>query len=394
MLKLLDKQKVTIAIIAGLLTVGLSALAVRNAFSEKPEQPTPTSEPPALNSEPKGAIVALGRLEPEGEVYKVAAPTNFGSARIARLLIKEGDLVQQDQIIAYTDTYQTRLAELAQAEAQVEEARSRLAQVLAGAKQGDITAQQATVTRIQAEVEEQLSVQRATISRLASELRIARREYDRNQTLYREGAISASALDAKRLDLETNEARLREATAELRRIETSAREQLKQAQGTLESVSEVRLTDVQQAEAQVELQEANLQRAQAELDNTTVRSPITGRVLKIYAKTGEIVGNDGVAEMGRTARMYAVAEVNKEFISRVQLGQKALVSSTAFPKGVSGRVKQIASKVGKNNVVNTDPAADRDLRVVEVKIALDDSSQIANLTNLEVTVKIFPDKSP
>ncbi|NJN23143.1 MAG: hypothetical protein HC810_00345 [Acaryochloridaceae cyanobacterium RL_2_7] len=44
--------------------------------------------------------------------------------------------------------------------------------------------------------------------------------------------------------------------------------------------------------------------------------------------------------------------------------------------------------MGKNDVLSTDPAADTDARVIEVKIKLRDSQKVANLTNLQVNVLI------
>jgi HlyD family secretion protein len=45
----------------------------------------------------------------------------------------------------------------------------------------------------------------------------------------------------------------------------------------------------------------------------------------------------------------------------------------------------------KNDVLNIDPAAKIDARVVEVRVRLDDSASVANLTNLSVDVVIHPD---
>jgi hypothetical protein len=53
-------------------------------------------------------------------------------------------------------------------------------------------------------------------------------------------------------------------------------------------------------------------------------------------------------------------------------------------------VTEIGLQIGKKDVLGTDPAADSDVRVVEVKISLDaDSSQkVRTLTNLQVNVII------
>jgi HlyD family secretion protein len=57
---------------------------------------------------------------------------------------------------------------------------------------------------------------------------------------------------------------------------------------------------------------------------------------------------------------------------------------------LEGTVARIGKQIGKKDVLNTDPAADTDARVVEVRIRLapESSKKVAALTNLQVEVKI------
>jgi HlyD family secretion protein len=52
----------------------------------------------------------------------------------------------------------------------------------------------------------------------------------------------------------------------------------------------------------------------------------------------------------------------------------------------------VGLKIGKKDVLNTDPAADVDARVVEVKILLtpESSKKVAGLTYAKTLVKILP----
>lgn len=136
--------------------------------------------------------------------------------------------------------------------------------------------------------------------------------------------------------------------------------------------------------------QAQLERAKAELAQAIVRSPITGRVLDVHARAGERVGLDGIAELGQTDAMYAVAEVYETDVQRVRVGQRAMISSPALPHAVSGTVDRVGLKIGKKDVLSVDPAAKTDARVVEVRIALDDAKEVDGLTNLEVDVAITP----
>jgi HlyD family secretion protein len=149
-------------------------------------------------------------------------------------------------------------------------------------------------------------------------------------------------------------------------------------------------SDLEQREAQVRMLEAELERTKAEMELAVVRSPIAGQVLEVHAREGERVGSEGIAEIGQTQAMYAVAEVYETDVGRVRLGQRATISSPALPGTMHGTVDRIGLKIGKKDVLDTDPAARTDARVVEVEILLDDSKQVAGLTNLQVDVAIQP----
>jgi HlyD family secretion protein len=121
-----------------------------------------------------------------------------------------------------------------------------------------------------------------------------------------------------------------------------------------------------------------------------VRSPIEGQVLEIHAREGERVGAEGIVELGRTQAMYAVAEVYETDIGRVRVGQRARITSPALVRDLEGEVERIGLKIGKKDVLGTDPVDDADARVVEVEIRLLEPALAARLTNLRVDVVIGP----
>jgi HlyD family secretion protein len=121
-----------------------------------------------------------------------------------------------------------------------------------------------------------------------------------------------------------------------------------------------------------------------------VRAPIDGRILKVHAREGERVGSAGIVEIGQTAAMYAVAEVYETDIGRVHDGQRATIRSPAFVAPLGGAVERIGLRIGRQDVLRTDPVADADARVVEVEIRLDDPAAAARLTNLRVDVVFEP----
>jgi HlyD family secretion protein len=145
-----------------------------------------------------------------------------------------------------------------------------------------------------------------------------------------------------------------------------------------------------ETQLKVDVARAELQAAQSALDRDSVRAPVSGQVVKIHARQGERVGAEGIAELADTDRMYAVAEVYETDIGRIHPGQHATMRSPALAPDLRGTVERIGMKVGKLDVLDADPAARTDARVVEVEIKLDDSARAAALSNLQVEVVISP----
>lgn len=415
------------------LTVGAALatgiVALYSLPRSQPIQPTPALTPKANDSGIK-VVAALGRLEPQGEVFELSAPTPVigQGARVAQLLVKAGDPVKVGQVVAILDNCERNQAALVEAKRQVQVDQANLAKVKAGAKQGEIDAQKAIVARLKAQLQWEIVSQQATIARIkaqqqtqtqsqaAAVARIdaqrhnAETDAQRYQQLYQSGAISASEFDSRVLNVQTANKQMSEAEANLSQtIETMPQQlneakanldktvatlqhQIEEAESTLSQIEEVRPTDMQVAQAQVERSFAAVKQAQADLNLSYIRSPINGQVLKTHTKAGESVGNQGIVELGRTSQMLAVAEVNENNIGKVRLGQQAVITSdySAFAGELHGKVIQIDPEIGKQDILDTDPAADIDARVVKVKILLapKDNQRVANLTYAKVIVKI------
>jgi HlyD family secretion protein len=131
--------------------------------------------------------------------------------------------------------------------------------------------------------------------------------------------------------------------------------------------------------------------AQAELDRTYIKSPQAGTVIKVLTRSGEVVSsNEGLVRIGQIEQMYAIAEVYESDISKVKIGQTATITSSAIAAKLRGTVEKIGLEIQRQEVVNTDPTANIDAKVVEVKVKLDQvsSDKVAGLTNLLVNVKI------
>jgi HlyD family secretion protein len=306
---------------------------------------------------------------------------------------------------------------------------ARIAAQLSGEKIG----QQAIVNRIEAELRGQKATLIATVKRYRAEQHNARVDDGRYQFLYGQGAISQQERDRRHLSAVTTYDQLQEGQASLKRaIQTlqqqvgearanqvktimTLQEQLLEAKATrdktvqtlqkqiveeharLSRLLEVSPTDMQRAQAQINDAAALMKKAQADLQLSYVKAPIPGEVLKIYTKSGEVMSPNGIVEVGQTDQMFVTAEIPEDSIGKVHLGQSATVTSDngAFSGELKGVVAEVGRKIGKKDVLNTDPAADVDARVVEVKIALlpEYSQRVSGLTNAKVIVEINTDKT-
>lgn len=233
------KLKVPVVVALAVGAVATGAAIVYNFSHSYPTQVKSPSNS-STGTPTVEAVTALGRLEPQGEVIQLSAPTSFSSserARVEQLLVKERHRVRSGQVIAILDSRDRLEVALKQAKQQVKVAQARLAQVKAGAKTGEITAQEATIVRLDAETRGEIAAQKATIARLLAELRNAQAEYRRYQQLYQNGAISVSLFDSKRLTVETFREQLNEAEVTLKRIVKTGPEQVNEAKASLDSIA-------------------------------------------------------------------------------------------------------------------------------------------------------------
>ncbi|XFA71847.1 ABC exporter membrane fusion protein [Thermosynechococcaceae cyanobacterium Okahandja] len=369
------------AIALGLVSIGLSVSYWQQLQRAAEEE----ANSAALLNPVSDRITALGRLEPEGEVIAVSAPTM--TERLGQLLVQEGDRVVAGQVLAYLDTYPERKAERDLAATQLQEARLRFEAEtrLATAEIGEA---QARRERANEPKLAEIQAQQATLQRIQAELETADREYQRFKQLYADGAVSQQDLDDRTIRVRTLQEELRNAQANLVRLQQERRTELATATAQVEAAQ----ANLGRVQTQVQLlsAERNLELAEARLERATIRAPRNGTVLRVHTRAGENINDKGILELGNTDQMYVVAEVYETDVPRVRVGQRAEIRSRALPEPIAGEVTRVGLLVAKNDLTGTDPAADTDVRVVEVRIRLENSAPVAGLTNMQVEVAIDP----
>jgi HlyD family secretion protein len=373
----------SITLVLGIATLGFFQVS---RHSEIPSQLEPSAQSQS------GKVSALGRIEPAGEVYKVGGPSG---ERIGELLVKEGQYVATGEPIAVLESYAERLADKEVAQSQLDDS---LVLLESEQQYGSAQISETRSRRVQADAPKlrERGAQEATIARLNSELKFAKADLSRYRKLQAEGAISERELESKRLVYQTKEEEVGEAKAKLARIDEERSTSISNVDAQVQSAQ----ANLVRSRAQIKIAAArsNLKLAQIRLDRVIIRAPKPGQILKILLKEGESLQvsagssssttGQNIVELGNTNQMDVVAEVYETDVGRVKIGQTVTITSSAFPGKIAGKVSHIGLKIGKNDVISTDPAANTDVRVVEVRIHLLNSRPVSDLTNLQVSVEI------
>ncbi|MGH7576803.1 MAG: efflux RND transporter periplasmic adaptor subunit [Longimicrobiales bacterium] len=127
---------------------------------------------------------------------------------------------------------------------------------------------------------------------------------------------------------------------------------------------------VRAAAARIDAAEAGIRFAQASLDNTLIRAPFTGTVLRKEAEVGEVVApsvggsltRGAVVTMADLSTLEVEVDVNEAYIARIAHDQPARIMLDAYPDtSFAGRVRQVV------------PTADRQRATVQVKVSIVDS---------------------
>ena len=365
--------------------IGIGSASVMVVRSRMQSQSDALTEEAVVLRPQRVQVAALGRVEPLGRVVDVVPSEN---GRLNRVLVKEGEQVEVNQILAYLDIYEVRQAERNYAASQLAEAEALFA---AETTSGEASIQEAK-TRVEQIDQPQLAAiaaQQNSIDSLQADLAIAALDLERFQTLFHDGAISKQELDRQQATV----TRLQEEvlSAQDRKQELEAIRQ--SGMINAEAQVEVQIADLQLAQAQVNIASAaqNLALAEANLARTVIRAPSPGQILQLHAEPGEAVTTSNpILALGNTDQMYVVAEVYETDITLIKSGQRATITSRngAFDQALTGTVEEVGLQIFKNDVLDDDPAANADARVVEVRIRVDDSEIIAGLTNLQVDVAI------
>jgi HlyD family secretion protein len=323
------------AAFAGALLAAAAAGAGVASYSTRKEPSIPVVEGSIRprSQAPGIAARAVGMVEAASEEIGVSSDI---TGRIAEILVDEGDRVEKGAALARLEPF-VYASRVEAAKAGVAKARAQVKLLEAGARSEEIRAARALLEESQ-----------------ASE-RLAKLGWERSRKLIEAGLIPESEVDAARRELDAAQSRAAAAGEELQI-----------------ALHRTRAEELEAARADLAQREHELAVAEAELEKTVLRAPISGTIIRRKLRVGEAVSSfqvTPVVTMADMSRLRVRAEVDEIDLGKVRVAQAVDLEPLAHPgRSLPGRVFRIGKAMGRKEIESNDPNEREDVRVLEVLI--------------------------
>lgn len=294
--------------------------------------------------------------------------TNVGSQTqgiVEKLYVEEGAAVVAGQQLALIKN-DVAEAQIAQAQATVNTARSQLELASRGALESDIDAIREQVRQADAQVEQQRAAivqaqknvlqTRSLLAQFEAERDLSKKNLDRSASLIEDGVIARSDYDqslttfrvadkkvaAQKQAIELAQSGVRSAQASVKSAEANVAVQ----QARLRTIqSGARPEDISVAKRRISEADNALSVAREQAANAVVTAPFAGTVTKINTQAGQTVGASGVLALV-SAQLEIRLDVDENNLSSLRVGQAAVISSGAYSNSsFRGTVSELGAAV-------------------------------------------------
>ncbi|HBZ79154.1 MULTISPECIES: HlyD family secretion protein [Brevibacillus] len=283
------------------------------------------------------------------------------AGRVKAVLHDTGDRVEAGAPLVEMETVELAAslsmakAELAMAQAKWEEAKKGpRAEDLQYAKAGWQQAASKYEEVKNGKRPEELSQLAASEQSAKSVYESAKAKYARAKALYEQGGLSSQGLDDAQTALAQAEAQYVRAEEEVRLAKQGVTKPALQSLAS--NVDQMKAMydktkngatkeQIAQYEASVQKAQAAVANAQYQLDNATLKSPISGYISTKNVQAGEMANaNTAVMSVVNTDRLYVVIGVSETDIARFSPEQQVDVAIEAIGQHVQGKVARISPK--------------------------------------------------
>jgi len=304
-----------------------SKTEAKSADAPQGQNPSPASNSGASSISSPSKIIALGRVEPEGQITELSMEA---SGVVQKVAVRDGDAVRAGATILELDN-------------SVESARVALAQSRATTQKQEVGAILSQIASAQLKSQNQKD------------------RYERLKKIFESGAETQQNLDNAKTDYET-------ALREIERLQATMRS------------AESRLAEFN-ADARV---------SAAEVQRRILKAPSDGTILKINPTPGSAVASGkSIGDFAPKGALTVICEVDELFVGSVALGQKATVRLQGMQEIVaSGEVITIGPYLKKKSLFSDEAAALEDRRVREVRVRLSDAGKLLLNTRVECVIQV------
>lgn len=317
-------------------------------------------------------VKASATVRPVGDLRVVQAATE---GTIKRIAVKENQVVEQGDVIAYIDASQLQ-TERSQLQGNMQQDKLQLAQIAAQIEALDaqtvaesrlmsrMTASaQASLGGNQRDYRERQVTTQTGLQEAQAALDLAQEELTRYQQLANTGAIPQLQIREKEQALKVAKAKVQGARAALDPSDasvTTAAEQIAQEQAKGEaSLASLRKEREALIQSRVELQkqlsqsQRELRQIETDLQKNVVRAPTDGTILKLELRNqGQVVrAGESIAQVAPSSVPLVVkARVAAQDVGKVAVGQQAQMRVSAYPYPDYGTLKGTVSTISPDAI--------------------------------------------
>jgi HlyD family secretion protein len=380
-----------IVVAVALFAIALSALIVVKYATEV--QGLATSLVGRLRGPKLPAGFASGNGRIEATEYDIATKR---PGRISTVAVREGDMVEAGQVLAAMDTRDLE-ADLHEAEAQAAQARQDRRRAVATVTQREsevqsalagITQRQSDRRRAEAAVAQRRSgveKSQATVAQRESELALARKELQRSQSLFDSNLIAKQKLDEDLARSETAvaalaqeraagnmaEGALLEAQAQLQMADAGLVQQEAQRAAADAALAAARI-DVDYREAAMAAAAARIERIRTDIADSTLTTPIRGRVLYRLAEPGEVLPAGGkVVTVLELSDVYMTIFLPTDEAGRTIVGAEGRIVLDAAPYLVIPAAVSFVAPRAQFTPKEVETRTEREKLMFRVKVRID-----------------------
>ena len=302
----------------------LLTLLVACGKKEEPKQTTTVTAPDSVNV---GQVVGIASVEPQQRVMPLSCQV---SGVVSKIIKNSGDNVNANEVIIELE-HTVESAQLVQAQSKY------------ATQENVIAGQKANKASVQVKYNN------------------AKTTSDRNQRLLASGAITQQVFDDSKANMEslqedliTNDANIAQQQSKLKEIQ------------------------------------ADIAYAQTLVNRKIVKAPVKGTILNLNLKLGSIINsNESFGDFAPEGPFIAIGEIDEMFAQKLRLGQSAYIREQGGTDTIAtGKVYFMSPYLKKKSLFSDRPDNLEDRRVREVRVLLDDKSNVLIGTRVECVIDI------